>query len=111
MNGGLSIWHKLTRVIVLLVCVATLLLVVVSYAVWYLPLIEQNERMRRKALELDTQIQQAQEDGKQLKLSADTLRRDPKALERLIRERMGYARTDETVVRFEAPATNAAPRP
>jgi len=111
MNGGLSIWHKLTRLIVFLVCLAALLLVVVSYAVWYLPLIGQNERMRRNALELDTQLQQAQEEGKQLKQTTDTLRRDPKALERLIRERTGYARTGETVFRFEAPATNAMPRP
>ncbi len=107
MNVGLSIWDKLTRVAVLLLFVAVLLLV----AVWYLPLIKQNERMRRHSLQLDNQIQRAQEEGKQLKAAYDALRRDPKAVERLARERLGYARTGETVVRFEAPVTNSVAFP
>ena len=35
---------------------------------------------------------------------------DPKAVERLARERLGYARSNEVVVRFEAPLTNPATR-
>ena len=46
-----------------------------------------------------------------LKAAYDALRYDPKAVERLARERLGYARTGETVIRFEAPVTNAPPRP
>ncbi|MGO9200131.1 MAG: septum formation initiator family protein [Limisphaerales bacterium] len=107
MNVHVGLWDKLTRVALLLLFVAVLLLV----AVWYMPLIEQNERMRRSIFELDNKIQRASEEGKQLKAAYDALRYDPKAVERLARERLGYARTGETVIRFEAPVTNAPPRP
>jgi len=106
MNVDLGIWDKLTRLALLLLFVAVLLLV----AVWYLPLIKQNERYRRNILQLDTRIQRALDEGKQLKASYEALRHDPKAVERVARERLGYARTGETVIRFEAPLTNALPR-
>ena len=35
------------------------------------------------------------------------MRNDPKTVERLTREKLGYARPDETVVRFEPAVTNA----
>jgi cell division protein FtsB len=38
------------------------------------------------------------------------LRNDPKTIERLTREKLGYARPDETVVRFEPATTNAPAR-
>ncbi len=107
MKVDLGIWDKLTQFVTFLFFVAFLLVV----AVWYLPLIKQNERMRQVILRLDTQIQKQEEIGKQLKTSIDTLRFDPKAVERLARERLGYAKPGETVIRFEAPATNAPAYP
>ena len=108
MNLNFNIWDKLTRVVVFLLFVAGLL----GVAIWYLPLIQQNERMRKEILRLDGQIQKEDEAAKQLKLSIDALRYDRKAVERLARERLGYARPGETVIRFEAaPATNALTRP
>ncbi len=108
MNGDVGLWDKLTRVALFLLFVALLLLV----AVWYLPLIQQNERLRQTLYDYDARIQRASEEGKQLKAAYDALRHDPKAVERLARERLGYARTGETVIRFEAPiATNAPSRP
>ncbi len=106
MKVDLGIWDKLTRVVIFLLFIAGILLV----AIWYLPLIKQNERMRREILRLDTLIQKEDEAGKQLRTSIDALRRDPKAVERLARERLGYAKTGEIVIRFEAPLTNSAPR-
>jgi cell division protein FtsB len=41
-----------------------------------------------------------------LKASIDALRNDPKAVERLAREQLGYAKPGETVVRFEPAGTN-----
>jgi cell division protein FtsB len=105
MNVDLGIWSKLTRVAVFLVVVAILLLV----AVWYLPLFQQNERMRQRSLQLDTQIQKQELQAKELKASIEALRHDPKAVERLVRENLGYAKPGETVIRFDAPATNSAP--
>ena len=106
MKVDLGIWDKLTRMVIFLVFVAGILLV----AIWYLPLIQQNERYRREILRLDTLVQKEEETGKQLRTSIDALRFDPKAIERLARERLGYAKTGETVIRFEAPQTNNASR-
>jgi cell division protein FtsB len=107
MHVDLSIWDKLTRVVYFLLFLAYLMVV----AVWYLPLIHQNERMRAQILRLDSQIHKEEEQSKQFKASIDALRRDPKAVERLARERLGYAKPGETVIRFEAPLTNALGRP
>ncbi len=102
MNVDLGIWDKLTKVVIFLLFLAGLLVV----AVWYLPLIKQNERMRKEILRFDNQIQRQEEAGKQLRASMDALRYDPKAVERLARETLGYARQGETVIRFEEPVTN-----
>ena len=102
----LGIWDKLTRLVIFLLFVAGLLVV----AVWYLPLIKHNERMRKEILRLDTQIEKEAENGRKLKTSIDALRYDPKAIERLARERLGYAKAGETVIRFAEPATNGVPR-
>ena len=105
-NADLNIWDKLTRVVIFLLFLAGLL----GVAIWYLPLIKQNERMRKEILRLDVQLQKADEAGKQLKTSRDALLRDPKAAERLAREKLGYSKPGETVIRFESPVTNTGPR-
>lgn len=106
MKVDLGIWGKLSRVVVFLLCVAGLL----GVGLWYLPLIQQNERMRRVVLRLDTQIAKADESNRQLKASIDALRFDPKAVERLARERLGYAKPGETMIHFYDPATSGAGR-
>jgi cell division protein FtsB len=106
MKVDLSIWDKLTRVVIFLLFVAGILLV----AFWYLPLIKANENYRKEILRLDTLIQKEEETGKQLRTSIDALRRDPKAVERLAREQLHFAKPGEIVVRFEEPATNNTSR-
>jgi cell division protein FtsB len=106
MKVDLGIWDKLTRMVIFLVFIAGILLV----AIWYLPLIKQNERYRKEILRLDNLVQKEEETGKQLRTSIDALRFDPKAVERLARERLGYAKAGETVIRFETPQTNTASR-
>ena len=102
MNVDLGIWSKLTRVVIFLLLAAGLL----GVALWYFPLIKQNERMRKEVLRLDTQIQKEEETGKQVKTALDSLRNDPMAVDRLAREKLGYAKPGETVIRFEEPVTN-----
>jgi len=99
---NLGIWSKLTRVVTGLLLVAGLL----ALAVWYLPLIRQNERFRKDVLRLDGQIAIEETTAKELKTSIDSLRNDPKSVERLAREKLGYAKPGETVIRFEEPVTN-----
>lgn len=105
MNVDLGIWSKLTKVVIFLLLLAGL----VAVGIWYLPEIRKNERYRKRSLELEAEIQKERAVSKQLETSIETLRRDPKAVERLAREKLGYAKTGETVVRFEMPATNLPP--
>ena len=100
MKVDLGIWSKLTQVAVALVVIALILLT----AMWYLPEIQENQRMRAEIYRLNDQIQQQETVDKELRAELDALRNDPKTVERLAREKLGYARADETVVRFE---TNA----
>jgi cell division protein FtsB len=102
MKVDLGIWDKLTWLVTILALLAGLTLVVG----WYLPLINQNERMRHEILKLSDQIQQEEETARKLKASIDALQHDPKTVDRLTREKLGYAKPGETVIRFEAPATN-----
>lgn len=106
MKVDLGIWDKLMWLVTGLALLAGIALVVG----WYLPLINQNERMRQEILKLSEQIQQEQENSRKLKTSIEALQHDPKTIERLTRERLGYAKAGETVIRFEAPATNASLR-
>lgn len=106
MKVDLGIWDKLMWLVTGLALLAGIALVVG----WYLPLINQNERMRQEILKLSEQIQQEQENSRKLKTSIEALQHDPKTIERLTRERLGYAKPGETVIRFEAPATNASLR-
>ena len=97
-----GIWSRLTQAVALLIAAAVLLLVAHAY----LPVIQQNERMRRDILRLDAELQKQAEISRQLNAEMDALRNDPATIERLAREKLGYARADETVIRFE-PATNS----
>ncbi len=105
MNVDLGIWGALTRRLLIFLCFVSLLMVI---AMWYLPLIQRNERMRKEILRLDSEIRKEEEVAKQLKTAIDALRFDPKAVERLSRETLGYAKPGETVVRFVPAVTNVS---
>lgn len=98
MRVELSIWEKLTRIVYILLIVSGVL----AISVWYLPLIKKNERMRKEVLLLDTQIAKQEAMGRELRNSIEALK-DPKAIERLARASLNYAKAGETVVRFEPP--------
>ena len=98
MNVDLGIWAKLTRAVIILLVIA----VVLGVGVWYLPLIKQNERMRRTVLNLDAKIQSEEAAKKQNTAAMDTLRYDTNAVERLAREKLRYAKSNETVIVFES---------
>jgi cell division protein FtsL len=100
-NVDLGIWSKLTKIVVALLLVVGLL----GLGRLYIPLIRHNENLRREHDRLGAEIQKQEIAAKQLRLDIESMR-DPKAVERLARERLGYARPDETVVVFESPATN-----
>jgi cell division protein FtsB len=102
MKVDLGIWSRLTQAVVALVAIAILLLIGMTY----LPLIQENEQMRRRIDALDAELAKQNEESKQLQAEFDALRNDPKTVERLAREKLGYAKPDETVIHFDTPATN-----
>ena len=95
----LGIWDKLTKAVVFLLIIAALLAV----AVWYLPLIKQNERMRVEILRLEGEVTEEKKIAMRRKVAIDALRNDPETVERYAREKLGLARSGETVIRFEEP--------
>lgn len=103
----LGIWDKLTRAVMVLLVAA----VVVGIAYLCVPLIQQNERMRQRNLELEAHIQREEDAGRQLKAGLDAQRSDPKAVERLAREKLGYAKPGEVVIRFQEPAASVPGTP
>ncbi len=104
MKVDLGIWGKLTQAVIALVAVAILLLIGMTY----LPLIQQNENYRREINQLDKEIQTQAEISQALKSEIDALKNDPKTVERLAREKLRYARPDETIMHFDSPVTNPA---
>jgi len=97
----LGIWSKLSQAVLVLVALAVLVFIILAYQ----KPIQQNERMRREILRLDTELQKQDAISKQLRAEIDALRNDPATVTRLAREKLGYAKADETVIRFE---TNSA---
>jgi len=105
MNVDLGIWSKLTKLVVFLLLAAG----VMALALWYLPLIRQNERMRREVVRLDSEIQKQEATGKETRASIEAMR-DPQVVARLARETLGYARPDETVIIFVSGPENSTVR-
>ncbi len=95
----LGIWDKLTKAVVFLLIIAALLAV----AVWYLPLIKQNERMRAEILRLEGEVTKEKKIAMRRKVNIEALRNDPETVERYAREKLGLAKPGETVIRFEEP--------
>ncbi|HLH56645.1 MAG TPA: septum formation initiator family protein [Verrucomicrobiae bacterium] len=106
MHAEFNPWDKLTRVVIFLLFIAGLM----GVGFWYYPLIQKNENYRKEILKLEAHIQKEEEVSRQLKSSLEALRSDPKAIERLARENLGYAKPGEIVVRFGPPGTNAVQR-
>jgi cell division protein FtsB len=91
-----------------LVLVLIVLAGVVLLVVCYLPGTERKQRMLREIQTTEAQAKKEAETQRALTGAINTLRNDPKAVERLARDKFGYAKPGETVVRFEELNTNAA---
>lgn len=101
MNVDVGIWGKLTKVVVGLIVAAGL----VAVTLVYLPEIKTNERYRKDIMRLEDQIQKEEAINKQTRAQIESMR-NPEVVARLARERLGYAKPDETVIVFEPAPTN-----
>ncbi|MDB6052766.1 MAG: Septum formation initiator [Verrucomicrobiales bacterium] len=101
----MNIWEKLTRLVVILLFLASL----VGVILWYSPVIQKNERMRKELMEYDRRIEKEMDQSKKLEASIRSMQ-EPRTIERLARERLHYAKTGETVLYFETVSTNISAR-
>lgn len=106
MNVNLGIWDKLSKLMVFLLFVAG----ITAVFFWYLPLIQKNQRYRREIIALDGRVEEQEKVGKHLKLSIDSMQNDPRTVERMAREKLSLARTNEMVVRFESVTDKSSQR-
>jgi len=97
MNVVLGIWDKLSRAVVVLLFVAALLGVVV----WDLPLIRQNENYRRAILQYQAKIKREEDRQRQMESAIRALRTDARTIERVAREKLGYIKPGEFMIRFD----------
>src|SRR5262245_54285600 len=97
MNVNLGIWDKLSKVAIFLLFLSGMTWVFF----WYLPLIQKNQNYRKRLLTLEAEIAEQERLTRQLKMNIDAVQNDPKRIERLARENLGWARTNEIVVHFE----------
>jgi cell division protein FtsL len=100
-HGVLWLLSKLTRV-------ALAVLVLVLVVTLFIPLFRKSQRLSEEKYNLEQQIQQHESENKRLETEAAALSRDPKAVERVAREKLGWARPDEKVYRFEPPKEKPA---
>jgi len=69
---------------------------------WYLPLIKENQSLRREiGLQKET-ISKLNDEIQTKKSRYQSYLYDPQSVDRLAREGLGYSREDETVFRFES---------
>lgn len=107
MNVSESIWDKLTRVIIALLVFAAAL----AIAVWYAPVVQENQRMREEKFALDQKIEQETKTARSLDIQLHSFENpalEKTLVERLARERLSYAKPGEFVIHFDEPATQAA---
>ena len=95
----------MSQLVILLIIAACLL----GVFFWYLPVFEQNERLREKIMVLENEVRNEELKQSQLQAAIRNLREDPTTVERLAREKLGYAKPGETVIYFEKPRTAPAP--
>lgn len=105
MNVDLGLWDRLRTVVILLLFAGCVLGVVL----WYHPLVDQNERYRQEIMRKNMLIQHEEERGKQMEAAIRALRTDPRAVERIAREKLGYVKPGETRIQFEPQVTNTPP--
>ena len=106
MKVDLGIWSWLTQAVVVLVALAVLIFIILAYR----GPIQDNVRMRREILRLDNELQKQEEISRQMRADLDALRNDPATIARLAREKLGYAKPDEVILRFETNSVNSSAR-
>lgn len=87
-------------------------LLVITLIAIFLPPVRQYQELRHREAVLQEDIRLEEQMLKQLKEQQERLQSDPRFVERIAREELGYAKPGETIVKFldEGTASNRPPR-
>lgn len=92
----MNFWKFIHRICLILI-VALVVAIVLRL---FVPLIEKQRQMRAREATLRQDIQKDAEQLRMLKLKQEKLQEDPRYIEKIAREDLGYAKPGETVFRF-----------
>ena len=92
----MNVWKFIQRICL----IASVGLVVGIVLRLYLPMIEEQKRLRAQAETLRQDIQREAEQLRQLKRKQEKLQEDPTFVEKIAREDLNYAKPGETIFRF-----------
>ena len=92
----MNVWKVIQRLCLL----ASVLLLAGIVVRLFMPLIDRQKELRARQEELRKDIQRSGEQLRMLKLKQEKLQTDPRFIEKIAREDLGYAKPGETVFRF-----------
>jgi cell division protein DivIC len=92
----MNFWKFIHRICLILI-VALVVAIVLRL---FVPLLEKQKEMRAREAALRQDIQKDAEQLRMLKLKQEKLQEDPRYIEKIAREDLGYAKPGETVFRF-----------
>ena len=92
----MNVWKFIHRICLILI-VALVVAIVLRL---FVPLLEKQKEMRAREAALRQDIQKDAEQLRMLKLQQEKLQEDPRYIEKIAREDLGYAKPGETVFRF-----------
>lgn len=92
----MNFWKFIQRICL----IASVLLLILIVLKLFLPLIEQQKELRAREDEVRQDIQREAEQLRMLKMKQEKLQEDPRFIEKIAREDLGYAKPGETVFRF-----------
>ncbi len=92
----MNLWKFIQRISLILI-VGLVIGIVVHL---FLPLIGRQKELRAREAELRLDIQKEAEALRMLRLQQEKLQEDPRFIEKIAREKLGYAKPGETVFRF-----------
>ena len=107
MKVNIGIWDRLSKVVIFLLFLTGLM----GVFFWYLPLIKHNQKFREKIMELDQLIVHQEKTNRSLRATIFAVQNDPLTIERMARERLGYSRPGEIVIKFENPEKESPSSP
>lgn len=97
MRNGNRTTDFLSRVAIFVIALVCL----VGVFGWYLPLIKENQSLRREIAEQESRMIYLEDDISSKKRMLRSYKHDPRSAERLARENLGHSKDGETIYRFE----------